>query len=410
MRKTLAILLLTGATFLSGCGDSDNFVFTGTNNGVLAAPLCQDDAYTTNEDTALTVNAANGVLANDTPNGGTVTFAATSQNGTVAGNADGSFTYTPNVGFTGQDIFTYTVANASGQATCTVTITVQAVNGFFVDAVNGNDGTGSFQGGNPYATIQAAVADAPANADIIVRPGNYTGTVALKDGQRLLGSGSVLAQGTGVRPQLTGPVDLADGNTLDFLRIDGTNDDAVDGDGQNGGTVTNCEVANTTGVGSSGVSGMGASGTWTVTGNTITNTSGFGIDFTSQNADALTTILTNNSISNAQGAMGLLSGNTSDFRASVKGNIFASSAGVGFAFELTCGDDSTFCLDLETNTNDDEYLISESDSALSLLEIEQLTTLDQPQPGGAGNTGVVTILSGPFAEDPTEVADGACGF
>ena len=412
MRKTLAILLLTGATFLSGCGDSDNFVFTGTNNGVLAAPLCQDDAYTTNEDTALTVNAANGVLANDTPNGGTVTFAATSQNGTVAGNADGSFTYTPNVGFTGQDIFTYTVANASGQATCTVTITVQAVNGFFVDAVNGNDGTGSFQGGNPYATIQAAVADAPANADIIVRPGNYTGTVALKDGQRLLGSGSVLAQGTGVRPQLTGPVDLADGNTLDFLRIDGTNDDAVDGDGQNGGTVTNCEVANTTGGTSSAIELVGARGTWTVTGNVISNISAIGLSVTTTGSDAMTLIADNNQISNASGAMVFVSGGNSDIKASIKGNTFTSSAGLGNSFELTCGEDSTFCLDLENNTNDDVYALLDDNlfGATAVLSVEQLNVLTDPQPGGAGNTGTVDDGTGIGGDMPTNVADGFCGF
>ena len=410
MRKTLVILLLAGATFLSGCGDSENFVFTNTNPPS-PGPVAVDDNYTNDEDTQLVVNASNGVLDNDIPKGASITAfdATSSENGTVVINPDGSFTYSPAAGFTGMDIFTYTLTNDAGSASATVTITVQAVNGFFVDAVNGDDGTGSFQGGNPYATIQAAVADAPTNADIIVLPGNYTGTIMLKDGQRLLGSGSVLAQGTGVRPQLTGPVDLADGNTLDFLRIDGTSgEDAVDGDGQDGGTVTNCEIANV--VGNGGVQLDGSSGTWNVSNNTFSNLDAIGILVQTTGSSIMTIIADNNDIANAQVAMGFVSGGTSDIAASVKGNTFTNSAGTGFAFELTCGDDSTFCLDLENNTNDDEYLISESDSTLSLLEIEQLSTLDQPQPGGAGNTGVVTILSGPFVEAPTEVADGACGF
>ena len=67
MKKYLSIALLSGALLMSGCGDSENFVFTNNTN-VVVAPVCVDDAYTTNQDTTLTVNAANGVLSNDTPN------------------------------------------------------------------------------------------------------------------------------------------------------------------------------------------------------------------------------------------------------------------------------------------------------------------------------------------------------
>ena len=268
MKKYMSIVLLTGALLMSGCGNSDPNVVSGfQGNAFIVAPVCADDAYTTTRNAALTVNAANGVLANDAPNGGTATFSATSaQGGTIAGNADGSFTYTPAVDFAGSDNFTYTVTNSAGQSTCTVHI---SVDGFLVDAANGSDTNGSFTGGVPFQTIQAAVAAAPTNADIVVLPGNYTGGINLKDGQRLLGSGSVLAQGA-PRPQLTGPVVLADGNTLDFLRIEGTNGDALDGNGQTGGTITNCEVANTMagGNGGDGLSVLDCQGRWTV-GNNI---------------------------------------------------------------------------------------------------------------------------------------------
>lgn len=409
MKKYLSIALLTGALLMSGCGDSENFVFTNNTN-VVVAPVCVDDAYTTNQDTTLTVNAANGVLANDTPNGGTVVaFDATSTaNGTVSVNPDGSFVYTPASSFTGNDSFTYVVGNAAGQRTCTVTITVVAVNGFFVDAVNGNDGTGSFNGGLPFQTIQAAVAAAPTNADIVVLPGNYTGAVNLKDGQRLLGSGSVLAQGA-TRPQLTGPVDLADSNTLDFLRIEGTNGPAINGTDQDAGNITNCEIANTTNTGA-GVGGLSVSGSWNISNNTFSNLDGTAVFLTSTVNDQTLVVISNNTMSsNALAAVVLNSEGSSNLTASVTGNTSSGNNTVaGDAFELFAEDTSIFCLDLEDNTNDDDYRLS--NNTVSTLNVEELNALTDPQPGGAGNTGTVLIDMGGGFSPPTPQNDGFCGF
>lgn len=408
MKKLIPILLLAGTTLLSGCGDSDNFVFTNTNNPVLSAPVCQDDAYSVNQDTTLTVSAANGVLANDTPNGGTLTFQATSANGgTVAGNQDGSFTYTPTAGFTGPDTFTYTVQNNAGSATCTVTITVIAVNGFFVDSVNGNDATGSFTGGLPFQTIQAAAAAAPAGSDIVVRPGSYTGAINLENGDRLLGSGSTLVNPQGAtRPVLTGPVVLADGNTLDFLRIDGTGGDAVDGNGQNGGTVTNCEIANTTSNGE-GVGAENASGTWNISNNTITNAAEIGIAITTTGASTLTATVNNNNISGSGlDAIAFVSENTSQCTAQVHGNVMTGNQ-ANFTFEVIVGNTATFCLDLENNQNDDVYVLSNSDTG-SVLNVEELVI--GPPHSVPSNTGTVEIDAGAGFSNPTSRADGFCGF
>ena len=121
MKKLLGIVLLTGVLAFSGCGDKDEFILTNLNNPI-AAPTCTDDAYATNSNTLLTVAAGTGVLANDTPNGATLTFAGTSANGgTIVGLADGSFTYTPATNFVGVDTFTYTLGNSGGVVTCTVT-------------------------------------------------------------------------------------------------------------------------------------------------------------------------------------------------------------------------------------------------------------------------------------------------
>jgi hypothetical protein len=87
-----------------------------------------------------------------------------------------------------------------------------------------------------------------------------------------------------------------------------------------------------------------------------------------------------------------------------------SGNGINATVEVIVGDDAEFCLDLENNTNDDVYSFLETDDVGSIFRIEQLTTLTDPQPGGAGNTGTVSITMGAGAEDPTEVADGFCGF
>jgi len=410
MKKHIPILLLAGATFLSGCGDSETFVFTNPNNPVLSAPVCADDAYTTNQNTQLTVTAANGVLANDSPNGGTVTaFDATStQGGTVIVNADGSFTYTPpNNFFDATDTFTYTVSNGVGQTTCTVTITVVAVNGFFVDSANGNDTTGSFNGGLPFQTVQAAVTAAGTNQDIVVFPGNYTGTVNLLDGQRLLGSGSGLVnpQG-GNRPVFTGPINMADGNTVDFIRVADSANNGIDSQDGTDGTVTNCEVANLTGGAFLwvGINANSVSGTWDVSNNTVTNINGVGVAFTSETGDNFTGTFTGNSITNnGEGALGFIASTTSVMRVLVTGNTMTGTVNAGGTLQVVAGGTSDFCADIEGNTNDDTYQF-QNNTTTATLAVEQLGQLISIN----NDMGVVDIPIS--SEDVDDVPDGTCGF
>ena len=82
---------------------------------VVNSPVAVADSYTTTQNTALVV-AAPGVLANDTdPNGDALTavLATNPAHGTLALNADGSFTYTPTGGYTGPDSFIYRARDAS---------------------------------------------------------------------------------------------------------------------------------------------------------------------------------------------------------------------------------------------------------------------------------------------------------
>src|SRR4029077_12536302 len=112
---------------------SDSFLLTV--NPVNDAPVAANDAYTTNEDTPLTI-AAPGVLANDTDVdlNDTRTAVLVAASGPASGaltlNADGSFTYTPTLNFNGTDSFKYQAKDAAGALSnvATVTITVNAVN------------------------------------------------------------------------------------------------------------------------------------------------------------------------------------------------------------------------------------------------------------------------------------------
>ena len=103
---------------------------TITVTGANDAPTADDDAYTTAEDTALTVPAP-GVLDNDTdPDGDPLTAVPVSgpSHGSLTSNANGSFTYTPAADFTGSDSFTYRANDGtltSNSATVTLTITAR---------------------------------------------------------------------------------------------------------------------------------------------------------------------------------------------------------------------------------------------------------------------------------------------
>ena len=81
---------------------------------------------------SLTVEAGQAVVFNDPSSndfsydgGLTLTGVGQPSNGVVASNGDGTYTYTPNGGFTGSDSFTYTVTNATGNVfTSTIEVKV----------------------------------------------------------------------------------------------------------------------------------------------------------------------------------------------------------------------------------------------------------------------------------------------
>lgn len=93
------------------------------------APTAVNDAYTAVKDTQLSV-ASGGVLQNDTdPDGDTLTAALVEGplSGAVNLSSNGSFTYTPDTGFTGTDSFKYLARDGKATSnTATVTVSVNA--------------------------------------------------------------------------------------------------------------------------------------------------------------------------------------------------------------------------------------------------------------------------------------------
>ncbi len=125
---------------IDGNGGSDVATVTINVNSVNDVPVVENDAYITDEDTPLVVNAADGILANDSDaDFDTLTPIVIGQpaNGSLILNADGSFEYNPNPNFFGSDFFTYEVSDGNGAtATGVVTLTVTPIND---DPVAGND-------------------------------------------------------------------------------------------------------------------------------------------------------------------------------------------------------------------------------------------------------------------------------
>ncbi|KAA0077324.1 tandem-95 repeat protein, partial [Mycolicibacterium sp. P9-64] len=113
-----------------GTATSNLATVTITITAVNDAPVAGDDTATTTEDAPVSGN----VLTNDTDiDGGTLTVATpgtiTTAHGSVALNADGTFTYTPTANYNGTDSFTYRTTDGTATSNlATVTITITAVN------------------------------------------------------------------------------------------------------------------------------------------------------------------------------------------------------------------------------------------------------------------------------------------
>ena len=115
-----------------GMAMSDIVAVTIDVTAVNDVPLALEDTYTTDQDTELILPAP-GVLGNDSDVEGDVLTAilvALPQHGSLVLEADGGFSYTPEVGYSGTDLFTYQASDGSTLSeVTTVNITIEAAPG-----------------------------------------------------------------------------------------------------------------------------------------------------------------------------------------------------------------------------------------------------------------------------------------
>ncbi len=159
--------------------------------GTQQAPAVGNDTYSTPEDTPLTLDAASGVLHNDSdPDSPNITAAIVSNptHGTLSFNTDGSFVYTPNAHFNGTDTFTYRASDGTYTSPlATVTLTVTPVNdgpvllgpsGVLLPENNPNV-TFSFANGNSLNLSDIDVAESGANTVLELSLSANSGTFTL---------------------------------------------------------------------------------------------------------------------------------------------------------------------------------------------------------------------------------------
>ncbi|SPF80392.1 Ig-like domain-containing protein [Pseudoprimorskyibacter insulae] len=247
-------------TITDGKGGFDTATVTvnvGDNTGGNVAPVAGNDTGSTLEDTALTLT---NLLANDTDaNGDTLTIKSVDAplNGTAVLNGDGTVTYTPNLGYLGNDVFTYTVQDGNGgEDTATVTINVGNAGGNNApvagdDTVSGNEDADDITF-NPLAndtdpdgdTLRVQSVTQPANGTAQVNAdgtvsytpnpnffGTDTFTYKVTDGKGGEDTGTVTVNVAGVNddPEADNDADTTPINTAITVNVL-ANDDDVDGD------------------------------------------------------------------------------------------------------------------------------------------------------------------------------------
>lgn len=114
-------------TYKVSDGLTDSNAATVSISVMNSAPYAGDDSFMTTHDQSFAASVP-GVLINDYDTDGdpiTPTLLASTSNGTLTFNSDGSFTYVPNAGYVGNDSFTYKVSDGlSDSNTATVSISV----------------------------------------------------------------------------------------------------------------------------------------------------------------------------------------------------------------------------------------------------------------------------------------------
>ncbi len=176
-------------TIDDGRGGTDTATVNVTVNPVNDAPVAEDDTASTSFGVAVVIP----VLANDSDvDGDTLSISAlSSPNGTVVDNGDGTVTFTPADGFSGDAIINYTVSDPDGltdDAVVTVSVGADGRDGF-VDGTAGGDLIDTAYTGDPDGDMIDANDEILPGAgpnDDYVRAGDGDDTVFAGEGNDII--------------------------------------------------------------------------------------------------------------------------------------------------------------------------------------------------------------------------------
>ncbi len=177
--------------FVYAITDPTGQIVAATQTITVTAPVlvAVDDVFTNVYGLPIAGNASAG---DSFPPGSVFTATTIPTNGTVAMNPDGTYTYTPAVGFAGTDTFDYAVTDPTGQvviATQTIVITPppliavgDTLTSAFNTSVNGDVASGdTFVTGSVFSVAtppaQGTLAMNPDGTFHYTPPGNFAGTV-----------------------------------------------------------------------------------------------------------------------------------------------------------------------------------------------------------------------------------------
>jgi hypothetical protein len=190
-------ILYTPATNYSG---SDNFTYTVQDiNGTVSAPgtvtitITPPTPPTAGPVTASTTASAPvtiNVLASDSAtagalNPGSVTVASPPTHGSAVAQADGSILYTPAAQYTGNDTFTYTVADSLGDVSPPATVTITVTPGVppVVPPITAPIVGGQTNTINVISTITGGAPLVPSSVTIVTPPTGGTASVNTSTGE-----------------------------------------------------------------------------------------------------------------------------------------------------------------------------------------------------------------------------------
>jgi parallel beta-helix repeat protein len=185
---------------------------------VNGAPVAANDSYSTQQNVTLNVPAP-GVLANDNDSDSATITAALVTNathGSLTFNNNGSFSYTPQSGFTGSDSFTYQASDGSALSnTATVNITVDPIQSTGEFSFSQSNFNVNEDGGTATITVLRSNG-ATGAASVSYRTDVFAGTNAATEG--------------GDYNATSGTLDFADGEVTKTFTVAIHNDTLNEGD------------------------------------------------------------------------------------------------------------------------------------------------------------------------------------